>query len=497
MIKIAILLFTFMTAMDTTILATVMPEIIRSLGQMELYPLMSAAFFFAFFTATPIFGKVVDHFGCMKSAWVAVGLFLLGSLFCGLSFSMHELIVSRLIQGAGAGGLVNICYITIAKLYTTDRERSFMQAILSSVWAVASIVGPFIGASLTMALSWRWAFLINLPIGAIAASFLWSFREKNIQHKDLFDTKGVILFLVSAGLLFSCFTKAAGEGQMGWKVGAFVLGAIALVCFVRRSFQVSSPLIPFRLLSVPGVALCIAFGFITGICLTTSATLVSLYIQGAMRLSVRIAGFVVTASSIGWVIGAFLCSYSIARIGWQWVACVAIGAVILGFSLFAFASIHNTLLYFIVACSIIGLGLGPLINLTILGVQKAAEAKLIGRATTFLSLTRTLGAGIGAAFAGFLQLTFFQKELRAVIGDQVSQGIGEALINTPSKFLEPAFIASIPPAELSLLCELFSSSIEKVFFVPIVLLLAALSCVFFLLPLRKRSEWSVPLGTDH
>lgn len=481
---IAIVLFIFVTAIDITVLATIMPHIIASLGDMQLYPLMSSAYLMAFFLTTPVFGKVADHFGCKKAAFIAMGLFLFGSLFCGLSLTMKQLIASRLIQGMGAAGLTNIAFITVGRLYTTDSRRSMMQAILSSVWATASIVGPLFGAYLTLLFSWRLVFLINLPIGLFALFFLKSYKETHTKLDEHFDKKGVFLFVGGLLLLFLTTGRIAASG-VGSYFGGYKLMLIAislgmLAYFVKRCLTITSPLIPLKVLKTPLIATCIAFGIISGGCLTISNTLISLYIQGALRESLQSAGFVITATSLGWTAGSFFCGFLLHRIGLRAVALVAIFVMITGFGLLARANPSNTLYYLIFANAVLGFGLGSIINMTITGVQKAATSKLLGRATSFLSLVRSGGASLGAITAGFLQLYYFRYQLETSPNSAISQKVRDLLLSQPEKFLDQTFSSQVALEEFQTLCSYFALSIEKVFMLPIILLLLSIPLAFFL-----------------
>ncbi|MDB6080935.1 MAG: drug resistance transporter, drug:H+ antiporter-2 family protein [Chlamydiia bacterium] len=484
MIKIAIVLFTFMTAIDITVLATIMPHIIASLGDMQLYPLMSSAYLVSFFLITPIFGKVADHFGCKKAAFIAMGLFLVGSLFCGLSHSMRELIASRLLQGMGAAGLTNISFITIGKLYKEDSKRSLMQAALSTVWATASIVGPLFGAYLTLLYSWRFVFLINLPIGLLALFFLSSFKEVHVKLEEKFDKKSIGLFMGGTLLLFLTTGRIAASGIGGYlgvyKILLLIISFGLLALFVKRSLRIASPLIPFHLLKTPLIATCIAFGIISGACLTISNTLISLYIQGALRESLAKAGYVISATSIGWAIGSFFCGLLLHRIGLRAICFIATGTLITGFSLLSRATTSDTISYLIVSNAVLGFGLGSIVNMTITGVQKAAISKLMGRATSFLSLVRSGGASLGAAAAGFLQLYYFKSALITANESLVSPHISALLTAHPEKFLDKNFCSTIPLEQFHMLCNFFALSIEKVFILPIILLVITLPLAFFL-----------------
>lgn len=497
MIHIAIFLFTFMTAIDITVSATIMPQVISALGDMQLYPLMSSAYLMAFFITAPIFGKVSDHFGCKKAAFVAIALFLLGSLGCGASSSMKELIFARFLQGIGACGLVNICSILIGRLRKQDHERSFMQAILSAIWALASIVGPLIGAYLTVHFSWRAVFFLNLPLGVIASLTLYSFEEVHTQIAERFDKKSVILFCFGSLFLFLACMKASIPlpvltlfGVSAYKLVLGVLGALFAAAFIKRSLNIASPLIPVQLLREPHIAVCIIFGIVSGVCITTSHTLISLYIQGALRQSIQAAGGVIMASAIGWAVGSFACSYLLRKIDLRTVCLVAILALTSGFSLIAFGGPQNNLRYFVVCNFILGFGLGSMVNVTITGVQKIATAKFLGRATSFLSLMRSLGTTTGAALAGLLQLFYFRSNVESFAGHGISPSVADTLASAPEKFLNGSIAAAIEPSEFRFLCELFGTSIQDVFVFPIGMLLLIAPLAFFFSKEKQAAEVS-------
>lgn len=479
-VKIAIILFIFMAAIDITILATIMPHIIAQLGDMELYPLMSSAFLLSFFLATPLFGISADHIGCKKTGFVAMGFFLLGSALCGLSFSMKALILSRLVQGIGAGGLVNICFITIGKLYHTDSKRSLMQALLSSIWACASIVGPLAGAFIAQTLSWRWVFFINIPIGLVALLFLYSFHEIHPRLDERFDKRGALLFVLGGLLTFVAALTIKEHGLDSYPLIFLIVGLLSLIFFIKRAFTIESPLIPLKLLKNKVIFACIAFGVISGACLTLSNTLISLYIQGALRQTMTSAGFVVTATSIGWTTGSFFCGFLLHRIGLRSVCLTAICMLALGFILLNQANISLPLAYFIASNFVVGFGLGAIVNTTIVGMQGAATHKVMGRATTFLSLMRAGGSSLGALIAGFLQLFYFSSALSQNSGKTVTNHIASLLLKAPEKFLESSITQSVQPLEFQYICELFANSISTVFLYPIVLLILSIPLVVLL-----------------
>jgi MFS family permease len=468
----------FMAAMDITILSTIMPHIIASLGDMPLYPIASSSFLVAFFMATPIFGLIADHYGCKKIAFVAIGTFLFGSLCSGCSPNMKTLIVARFIQGLGGGGLINICFITIGKMFSQPSQRSIRQAVLSAIWAVASIVGPFIGATLTYAVSWRAVFLINIPIGLFAYYCFDSFREEHEETHERFDKKGLYLFVSTTLLLFLSFSSLFEKGFTFNKLSFLALGIGSTILFVHHCLTTPSPFIHLELLKNRTIAVCIFFGVLSGACLTISSTLISLYIQGALRQSLQMAGFVIAAESIGWAIGSFFCGLLLHKLSIRTLGIISLCMLMLGFFLLSFATLSYPMAYFLISNGIVGFGIGSCVNITIVGVQKEAQRRYMGRATSFLSLMRSGGSSIGALFAGFSQLAFFQKSLLTT--PTVPYHVSALLLSKPSQFLEITFPTKVSKPIFTTLCELFSSSIEQVFFIPVILVLLSLPLTYFL-----------------
>ncbi len=485
MILVSLVLCMFMAAVDTSVLATITPHIISSIGQMHLYPLLSAVFLFAFVVITPVFGLVADYWGCKKAGSIAIFLFLLGSFLSGCSNSMQQLIAFRFIQGLGAGGLVNVCFVTIGRVYPSDTKRSFMQAVLSSVWTIASIIGPLIGAALTTTFSWRAVFWMNIPLGIVAIVLLLRFQESHVTLHERVDTKGILLFVLGSALTFFSFSQIADRNFSFMQAALFILGLLLFSWFSKHAWENESAFIPLRLLKNKGVLACILLGLLSGGCLTTASTLMSFYLQGAVRETITHTGFVIAALSIGWTIGSFFCSALLHKLGLRNVSVIAIVLLTIGFLFYAAANPACSLGYFLLSSSIFGCGMGIVVNSTITGIMRAVSHTMIGRATSFLSLIRSMGMSIGASVSGYMQLFYFRSyllERPQVLSEEV---INE-LLTYPEKLLESDFTSSMTASQLNEMCLLFGKSIEAVFVWPVVILVFSLALVI-LIP-KRQSE---------
>ena len=171
-----------LASLDQNIVGIALPQIVSDLGGLSHLSWVVTAFLVTSTATTPLYGKLSDMYGRKPLFIVAILIFLVGSCLCGLSRTMVELVVFRAIQGLGAGGLMVLAMTTIADL-VAPRERGRYQGLFGAVFAFSSIAGPLLGGFITDALSWRWIFYVNVPIGIVALALIgFGFRR---PHKGL------------------------------------------------------------------------------------------------------------------------------------------------------------------------------------------------------------------------------------------------------------------------------------------------------------------------
>ncbi|HNP73648.1 MAG TPA: MFS transporter, partial [Kouleothrix sp.] len=216
LITIGIMLSLFMASMESTVVATAMPTIVSQLGGLSSYSWVFSVYMLTSTTTVPLYGKLSDIYGRRPIYAVAMGLFLLGSLLCGLSQSMSQLIAARAVQGLGAGGLLPLAFIIIGDLFTFE-QRARLQGVFSGVWGVSSIVGPLLGGFLVDQISWHWVFYVNVIPGMLAFALVW--RAWQDRPRAVGAARPAIDYAGAGMLTFGVVALLLGLAELGTPLG--------------------------------------------------------------------------------------------------------------------------------------------------------------------------------------------------------------------------------------------------------------------------------------
>jgi EmrB/QacA subfamily drug resistance transporter len=305
-----LLLVMFLAALDQTIVATALPTIVGDLGGLSHISWVVTAYLLAQTVVTPLYGKLGDLYGRKVVLQGALLLFLAGSALCGLSQNLDELIAFRALQGLGGGGLMVSAQAAIGDV-VPPRERGRYTGLFGAVFGLASVAGPLLGGFLTGAVSWRWIFYVNLPLGAVALFVLGATlpaASERVHHKiDYLGTS-----LLAAGLSAIVLLASLGGTSVAWGspvifglgIGGVVL--IGLFAFAERYAQ--EPVLPMRLLRNRIFASTSAVGFIVGFALFGAVTYLPLFLQvvkgasptgSGLQLVPLMGGLLVTSSPPG------------------------------------------------------------------------------------------------------------------------------------------------------------------------------------------------------
>src|SRR5687768_5239721 len=201
-------------ALEATVVGTAMPTVIATLGGLHHYSWVFSAYLLTSTASVPIWGRLSDQYGRRRMYLIGIAIFLVGSVMSGAATSMNTLIAARAVQGLGTGAIIPLSMTIVGELYTLA-ERARTQAIFSGVWGVASVAGPLVGGYITDALSWRWVFYLNLPLGLLAGTvFLLAYPATRRTLAVRVDWLGAALLF--AGISALLIALGGDIGAAAW-----------------------------------------------------------------------------------------------------------------------------------------------------------------------------------------------------------------------------------------------------------------------------------------
>jgi MFS family permease len=457
----ALLLVSALASGESTVVSTAMPTIIGDLQGLPLYSWVFSLYLLSATVMMPLFGSLADLYGRRRVLLSALVLFLLGALLSAAARSMPQLIAARALQGLGAAGLVPIALTVVADLYSL-RERPRVQGLFSVVWGAAALIGPLVGAWLTVSFGWRSIFSINIPLGALAFTLVATqMRESRASSPLPFDYRGALLLGVCVtALLFATLHREGAQGMSALMRGLLLaVSLLALVSLVREQARSAHPLLPPSLFTRAETAAPYLGGVLLGTTIFGVDTFVPLFVQGARDGTATAAGAVITPVILLWSVSASVAARVIVRHGFRRTAWIGALLVLLGFALLLAAVLLEWSVAAIsLACGFIGAGLGFSSMSQILAVQHVTDEKERGVATSLVPFMRAMGGAVGVGALGGILSAGLSRKLGAA-----AAGAGQLLAGRHAE----AAAAGVQPA---LLREALTAAL-----LPIFALLAALA----------------------
>jgi EmrB/QacA subfamily drug resistance transporter len=388
-----------MVAVEATIVSTVMPQIVADLDGLRLYSWVFSVFVLAQTALTVVFGNMADIYGRKPIMLAGIAIFLLGSVLCGLAWSMPVMVLFRLIQGIGAGAMQPVAMIIVADLFPA-RERGKVQGYLASVWAVAAVIGPLLGGLIIRHFSWSWVFWMNIPIGIIAAvGFVRLLHEKAPHKRRALDIAGACAFTISVSFLLIFLTEI-GSDDATWLSLSAAIFCVATLAFIVQERRSANPVVSFALWSHWPIATANVVTVLASMALMGLTTFVPIYVQLVLHRSPVIAGLSLTTMLVGWPVGATLSARSFHRFGLHQL--LLGGALLLpvGAALFVLLTPASSPLIAAFGSLIMGLGMGIMSVSALVLTQEAADGSQRGGATASNLFSRNLGSTMGATVLG-------------------------------------------------------------------------------------------------
>ncbi len=510
---VSVMLGIFLASMDSTIVATAMPRIAGELGGFGHYTWVTTAYLVTFTAAIPIVGKISDVHGRKWIFVAGVIVFLSGSVLCGISQNMTELILFRAFQGVGGGIIGTCCIIVVADLFP-PMERGKWQGLTTGTFGLAAIVGPALGGFLTDSVSWRWVFLVNVPFGLISIFFLIFYfpKVRPPAKGQRLDTLGIAVLMLAVLPLLMALSW--GGGEYPWisvpVLGSLIFSAAMGVVFLLIEQRVAHPFIPLslfqsRIFSVSAISL-----FVMGFSTYAGITFIPLYFQGVLGESATRSGSFLTPMILGQVAGSVLAGQMLSRAGGHFKIQTMVG---MAFVMVALAMLsrmgthtgHTLALFNII---LLGFGLGQVIPVLTIAVQNAVTYQVLGVATSTVTFIRWIGSTLGLAVAGSFMTSRFAADLSRSVTPEVKTALTPAqlssLAHNPQAMMSPdaqtqlqSQFAHTGAQGTGLVQQLMesmrhalSSAVSDVFLMTLAAVAIGLFASFFLteLPLRGRVD---------
>lgn len=396
----------FLAAMDATILAIAMPDVVRELGGSHLYAWGFTSYMLAAAVSMPVLGALSDRHGRKRFFLGTLAVFIAGSALCGLAPNMPTFLAARVVQGIGGGGMLSIPFAVAGALYEgPDRGRALGR--LASVWGVAAIAGPVVGAAAVRFLSWEWVFYINIPVGLAGALVVARHHvDEPPSRAPSVDLLGALLMMAGVGALLVALEETV-RARLAFAVG----GVVLLAGFLWRERDAAAPILPMRLLARRPVLFANLAAALAAAAIFVPIAFVPRFAEAAHGEGSAILA--VFPLSIGWSgtslsVGRHLHG---PRVG---IAALA-GLALLGSSLLAAPEIMGMGLAGVVLASVwMGVGMGLLTPALLLRVQNAAPITQMGAVTSSQTFLRSVGGAVGIVAIGALAISGAEDTLAGI-----------------------------------------------------------------------------------
>lgn len=394
-VMISIVLAVLVSSLDSTITNTTIPHIVEDLGGFSLYAWTFVSYMIASTALTPIAGRLSDLYGRKKVFATGILIFLLGSLLCGTSQSMVQLVLFRAIQGCGAGILIPFPAIIAGDLFPVSK-RGAIQAFFSGMWGLSAVLAPLLGAFFVEVASWRWIFYVNIPLCLLSVALLMPYREVYVPKKAPIDYAGGLLF-AGGVVLFLLLTVVTEDYWIYASGGVLLLAAFG---FVERRHV--SPIIPFTIFRNRGIAWMIANSVLATAALFGTANYVPLFLQ-EQGYSIFMSGLALLGEATAWLLVAVPSGRWVIKFGYRPLLIAGNGILVLcGLGFFLFLDERSGFWELFGLMFLEGMAFGLLVTVTTIGAQQLVGPQQKGISTSLQFFARNIGTAVGTTIMGAL-----------------------------------------------------------------------------------------------
>ncbi|MBP2132387.1 EmrB/QacA subfamily drug resistance transporter [Methanomicrobium sp. W14] len=405
-IMAGVMLGLFLAALDGTIVSTVMPIIASDLNGMQYYTWPFAVYMLTSTVSVVIFGKCSDQFGRKGIFIFGIGVFIAGSVLCGISTGIIWLILARGLQGIGGGILTSLAFIIVAGLFPIYERGKYM-GILASVFGVASVAGPVMGGFIAEALGWRWTFFINLPLGLAAALIIHSALPETTDAKSSHevDCKGIACF--TGGMVPLFIAVSCGGTVFDWTsvqvTGMLAISLILIALFIRIERRAANPIIPLHFFRKSVFTYTAAAAFTVSAIMSAGTIYLPLFMQDVQKIGAGASGLVITPMVLALVAASTAAGRLISSTRrYKPVAVGGFATVGAGALMLSTLNPASPLAFIVAASILLGLGIGTMYPALVIAAQTTVSVTDIGAVISLQQFFRNMGSTLLTPVFGFI-----------------------------------------------------------------------------------------------
>ncbi|GGN54826.1 MFS transporter [Actinoplanes lobatus] len=464
----------FVSILASTVVANALPRIIADLnGSQSVYTWIVTAELLAMTATVPLWGKMADLYSKKLLIQLSLGLFVAGSVIAGLTPNVEILLVSRVIQGIGAGGMSALAMIVMAAMIP-PRELGRYSGMFGAVFGVATIAGPLIGGVLvdTSWLGWRWCFLIGVPFSLIAIALLQKTLHLPVSRRQVsIDWLGALLITAGVSTLLIWSTLAGNRFDWAsWQTGAMVAGGLAILALaVLVESRAKEPIIPLGIFRHRTVTLAIVASVLVGVAMFGGTVFLSQYFQVSLGKSPTVAGLMGLPMVFGLLVSSTVAGGLITKFG-KWKIYLVAGSIVMtaGMLLLSTIDAHTGVPVISAFMAVLGIGVGMLMQNLVLAAQNDVPAAELGATTSALTFFRSMGGSIGVSALG------------AVLTHRVTTLFTEKFGAAASGSGEVPDLKTLPPQVKAVIAEIYGTATADLFLVGAPIAFLAVIAVLFI-----------------
>jgi EmrB/QacA subfamily drug resistance transporter len=476
--------------LDNMIVGTAMPRIVGELGGVDHLSWVVTAYILGTTVSTPIWGKLGDLYGRKTVFLTSIVIFLAGSALCGMAQDMFQLIGFRALQGLGAGGLIVGVMAIIGDL-VSPRDRGKYQGQMAGIMAIAMVLGPLVGGFITDNLDWRWAFYVNLPLGGLALLVLiFNLHLPRYRTEARIDWIGAAL--LSVGITSLVLITTWGGNQYPWAsaqiFGLATLAVVTLVIFGFVERRVAEPIISLDLFRNRNFVLVSAIGFLVGFAMFGAMNFLPFFQQVVQGASATNSGLLLLPLMAGLLITSIFVGRTITKTGrYRWAPIIGGAVMTGGIALLSMLDVDTSKTMSALYMLVLGLGMGFLMQTTMLIAQNSVERKELGVASSAATFFRSIGGSFGVSLFGAI----FANRVRSDLTDSLgADAAGRFSSGSGGASIDPSTLDQLPPRIQDAIQHAIAIATSGIFLwsIPIVILIPLLAFFIHEVPLRDGSE---------